>query len=137
MEEETIRYFKGIDTEIGGFCGRYYGTSAKQGAAKYFTTIKKTYREKNMELPNLLDVYVYESTRHSEHKIYGFMCETIILDDYKDVIIIDRTTVERKMAPIKTSFKINEINVPENIYELVMAKIDKRFKSTKSAKKID
>ena len=127
------RCFNKVNKKSGALSGNYIVLYPKQAASKCYTKIVTEYTNKGKKLPKIIKIYLYEPTKN---KIYGYGCEKIIFDNPINVNI-NRDTGEEKNIVYRSKLEIKKIDVPENIYELVMGGVNKKFKTTKSAKKND
>lgn len=90
------RYFKVIDPVTGECQGRYTGTTPKQAASKAFTKViqrqKQAMRDADSDADSDTDsdadvqvdstpIYLRESTRASDRKVFGYTCKKIQLDE--------------------------------------------------------
>lgn len=127
MEEDNfqINYYGCINPETGEFYGRYSGRTCKQAASKAFTKFISRAKMNNMET-NETNIFLYKKKSDdeddSDFKIYAYNCKQIMLDTPEKVTIksgkCTRTIEYRKRNEIR------KINVPDDLYELVMRKLN-------------
>src|SRR5690606_16545368 len=101
---QSKRCFNRINKKSGALSGEYYGFCPKQAASKCYIKIVKKYSDRGKKIPKSIKIYLYESTPHSEHKIYGYRCKKIIFDKPVNVII-NRDTCGEKNIEYKSKLE--------------------------------
>lgn len=115
-EEVKERYFKLIID--GRACGRYTGDTPKQAASKAFTKVLQNARQQGGDIPNEMTIYLKESTRGCDKKIYGYRCSRVKLDQPQSLVITDNDTGQQKTITYEYRNRVCKISrneIPEDL----------------------
>jgi len=131
------RYFKLIDAKTLKSYGRYTGETPKQAASKGFTKLLQKFKEQKKNPPKEMTIYLRESTRGSNRKVYGYSAIRQKLDEPQELEIKDKETGEVKTITYQYRNKIKKVAVPEQIGGAVKRPAKKVAKKagSKTAKK--
>ena len=113
--DDGKRYFKLIDGNSHAASGRYTGETPKQAASKSFTKILKRFKDTKKPAPKQMTIYLCESTRGSNRKVYGYSASRVKLETPQELEIKDKVTGEVKTITYNYRNKIKKVAVPEQI----------------------
>src|ERR1700733_2082919 len=131
------RYFKLIDARTMKTFGRYTGDTPKQAASKGYTKLVQKGKAKGKQPPKELVIYLRESTRNSNRKVYGYTASRVKLDDPQKLNIKDNDTGKEKTIIYNYRNKIKKVTVPEQIGGALKKKSSKKSSSkSKSSKSV-
>ena len=114
-EEGRDRYFKLIDPDTQETFGRYTGDTPKQAASKGYTKLLQKYKEDKKTPPKTSIIFLRESTRGSNKKIYGYSAMRQKLDEPQNLVITDNDTGKEKTITYHYRNKIKKVPVPEKM----------------------
>jgi hypothetical protein len=109
------RYFKVIDEKSGKTFGRYTGETPKQAASKSFTKLLQKMKESGKGAPKNVKIFLRESTRGSNRKVYGYTASRVKLSEPQELKIVDKETGDEKTITYNYRNKIHKIAVPDQI----------------------
>lgn len=132
--KEGERFFKLIDPKTGKSHGRYTGETPKQAASKGYTKLVQKLKAKKKPIPKQTTIYLRESTRNGNKKIYGYQASRIKLDEPQLLEIKDKIT--GKMKPITYHYrnKIKKVPVPDQIGGILVKNLIKKSQKSKTSK---
>jgi len=107
------RYFKMIDIKTGKSYGRYTGETPKQAASKSFTKLLQKLKDNGKSMGGKsVTIYLRESTRGSNRKVYGYKASRVKLDKPQQLTIVDKDSKEEKTITYNYRNKIHKVEVP-------------------------
>lgn len=109
------RYFKLIDAKTMKSFGRYIGDNPKQAASKGFTKLVKKLKEAGKKVEGKMTIYVRESTRGSNRKVYGYTASRKKLSTPQELNITDKVTGDEKTITYNYRNDIKKCAVPEAV----------------------
>lgn len=109
------RYFKVIDEKSGKTFGRYTGETPKQAASKSFTKLLQKMKESGKGAPKNVKIFLRESTRGSNRKVYGYTASRVKLSEPQELKIVDKETGDEKTITYNYRNKIHKIPVPDQV----------------------
>lgn len=125
------RYFKLIDAKTLKSFGRYTGETPKQAASKGFTKLLQKLKENGKTVPKETTIYLRESTRGSNRKVYGYSASRQKLPEPQELVIKDKETGEEKTITYHYRNKIKKVAVPEQFGGVKKTKKTKKAASPK------
>lgn len=128
------RFFKAINEKDGKGHGRYTGDTPKQAASKGYTKFIQRLKAEGKAIPKTTKIYLRESTRGSNRKVYGYIASRVKLDEPQELTIKDNATGEKKMITYNYRNKIHKVAVPEQLGGAKKKKASKSSKASKSPK---
>jgi hypothetical protein len=132
------RFFKRIDPETGEAIGRYTGATPKQAASKGYTKSVRKQKSIGKKVPAKSVLYLRESTRGSQRKIYCYEAERLKLDEPQELIIKDKKTGKNKKIIYQYRNRIKKMHFdPEDLKNLNLSKSSSKKKSAKKNTKKD
>jgi hypothetical protein len=131
--EDSARFFKLIDPKTHKPFGRYTGDTPKQAASKGYTKLLQKYKEQKKTAPKEMTIYLRESTRGSNRKVYGYSAIRQKLPEPQELSIKDKETGKIKVITYNYRNKIKKVAVPEQLGG-ALKKVTKKAGS-KTAKK--
>jgi hypothetical protein len=126
------RFFKRINEDTMEGIGRYTGDTPKQAASKSYTKYLQKLRAEKKKIPASTTIYLRESTRGSNRKIYGYAASRVKLKKPQELIIRDTATGKKKKIVYNFRNQIHKAPVPEQIGGGKKKKSSKNKKSSKS-----
>jgi len=129
------RYFKLVDARTNKSYGRYTGETPKQAASKGYTKLLQKLKLKGKTAPKDTVIYLRESTRGSNRKVYGYSASRQKLPEPQELVIKDKETGEEKTITYHYRNKIKKVAVPEQIGGAKKKKSAKKSAGSKSSKK--
>jgi hypothetical protein len=109
------RFFKAVNEKSGQGRGRYTGDTPKQAASKSYTKYIQRLKAKGKGVPKSTTIYLRESTRGSNRKVYGYVASRVKLAEPQELTIKDNTTGEKKTITYNYRNQIHKVAVPEQL----------------------
>lgn len=128
------RYFKLMNKD-GTTYGRYVGDTPKQAASKGYTKFLQKLKVDKKKIPGETIIYLRESTRGSNRKVYGYSASRVKLDEPQELNILDKVTGETKKIVYNYRNRIKKVAVPEQLGGLAKKKSSKAAKPASKSKK--
>lgn len=113
--EKRKRYFKLLDKGGSKSIGRYTGETPKQAASKAFTKLSQKLKNDGKKIPKENQIFLRESTRGSNRKVYGYSASKNKLKTPQELHIKDKVTGEKKTIIYNYRNNIRKIAVPESM----------------------
>jgi hypothetical protein len=129
------RFFKAVNEKSGAGRGRYTGDTPKQAASKSYTKYIQRLKAKGKTVPKSTTIYLRESTRGSNRKVYGYVASRVKLAEPQELTIKDNTTGEKKTITYNYRNQIHKVAVPEQLGGAKKKKSKKSASKAKPAKK--
>jgi len=85
-----------IDAKTLKSYGRYTGETPKQAASKGFTKLLQKFKENGKTIPSAMTIYMRESTRGGNRKVYGYSATRKALREPQKLVITDKETGSEK-----------------------------------------
>ena len=133
-EQDSVpgkRYFKLINPKTGESFGRYTGATPKQAASKGYTKILEKLQKDGAKIPKETLLYLRESTRNSNRKIYGYTASRTKLSEPQELNITDKLTGNPKKIVYNYRNKVRKVAVPEHLGGAAKSKSKSGSKTTK------
>jgi len=113
--EKKARYFKLVDPKTLKSTGRYTGETPKQAASKGYTKYIQKLKARGKKAPTETIIYLRESTRGSNRKVYGYSASRQKLDEPQELDIEDKVNGGSKTIVYRFRNRIKKVPVPEQI----------------------
>jgi hypothetical protein len=111
---KNSRYFKMVNSKDMSTTGRYTGETPKQAASKGYTKLIQSYKKDGKAIPSKTNIFLRESTRGSNKKIYGYSASRVKLDKPQTLQIPDGKG-DVKEITYHYRNKIKKIAIPEQM----------------------